>query len=66
MGKTQLYSLYKGFLDCICFCLSRGSGEPTGDTQRDTENGHLIYRNGDVLEDRYEILDTLEVEAEQH
>lgn len=22
MGKTELYSLYKGFLDCICLCLS--------------------------------------------
>lgn len=21
MGKTELYSLYKGFLDCICLCL---------------------------------------------
>uniref|UniRef100_A0A3Q2Y438 dual-specificity kinase n=1 Tax=Hippocampus comes TaxID=109280 RepID=A0A3Q2Y438_HIPCM len=29
------------------------------DADRDTENGHLAYKKGDVLEDRYEILDTL-------
>ncbi|XP_047453606.1 dual specificity protein kinase CLK2b isoform X2 [Mugil cephalus] len=60
MGKTELCSLYKGFLDCICLCLSRGSSEAaTADKERDTENGHLIYESGDVLEDRYEIVDTL-------
>ncbi|XP_028281165.1 dual specificity protein kinase CLK2b [Parambassis ranga] len=59
MGKTELYSLYKGFLDCICLCLSRSSGEAAGDNERDTESGHLIYESGDVLADRYEIVDTL-------
>ncbi|XP_060937612.1 dual specificity protein kinase CLK2b [Limanda limanda] len=59
MGKTELYSLYKGFLDCICLCLSRSSSEPEVDSERDTENGHLIYKSGDILEDRYEIVDTL-------
>uniref|UniRef100_A0A7N8XFQ6 dual-specificity kinase n=1 Tax=Mastacembelus armatus TaxID=205130 RepID=A0A7N8XFQ6_9TELE len=59
MGKTDLYSLYKGFLDCICLCLSRGSDEPAADTQRDTVNGHLIYKSGDIIKDRYEIMDTL-------
>ncbi|XP_033958722.1 dual specificity protein kinase CLK2b [Pseudochaenichthys georgianus] len=59
MGKTELCSLYKGFLDCICLCLSRRSSESDCDNERDTENGHLIYRSGDVLEDRYEIVNTL-------
>ncbi|XP_019109461.1 dual specificity protein kinase CLK2 isoform X1 [Larimichthys crocea] len=59
MGKTELYSLYKGFLDCICICLSRRSDEAVALNERDTENGHLIYNSGDVLEDRYEIVDTL-------
>ncbi|XP_030605987.1 dual specificity protein kinase CLK2b [Archocentrus centrarchus] len=59
MGKTELYSLFKGFLDCICLCLSRGSGKAAEDSKRDSENGHLIYKSGDILEDRYEIVDTL-------
>uniref|UniRef100_A0A8D3AXI3 dual-specificity kinase n=1 Tax=Scophthalmus maximus TaxID=52904 RepID=A0A8D3AXI3_SCOMX len=59
MGKTKLYSLYKGFLDCLCLCLSRRSGEAAGDDRRDNENGHLIYKTGDILVDRYEIVDTL-------
>ncbi|KAM9353115.1 dual specificity protein kinase CLK2b [Symphorus nematophorus] len=59
MGKTELYSFYKGFLDCICLCLSRRSDEAAGDNERDTENGHLIYKSGDILEDTYEIVDTL-------
>ncbi|XP_068611450.1 dual specificity protein kinase CLK2-like isoform X1 [Brachionichthys hirsutus] len=59
MGKTELLSLYKGFLDCICLCLPRSSDDPPGNNKRDAENGHLIYKNGDVLEDRYEIVDTL-------
>ncbi|XP_071768892.2 dual specificity protein kinase CLK2b [Centroberyx gerrardi] len=59
MGKTELYSLYKGFLDCICLCLSRSSSEAPGKNKRDTENGHLIYKSGDVLQDRYEIVNTL-------
>ncbi|XP_029927611.1 dual specificity protein kinase CLK2b [Myripristis murdjan] len=59
MGKPELYSLFKGFLDCICLCLSRSSSEPPGKNGRDTENGHLIYKRGDVLQDRYEIINTL-------
>ncbi|XP_019737123.1 dual specificity protein kinase CLK2b [Hippocampus comes] len=60
MGKTALHSVYKSFLDCLCLCLSRGSREAAAaDADRDTENGHLAYKKGDVLEDRYEILDTL-------
>uniref|UniRef100_UPI0037E94F4E dual specificity protein kinase CLK2-like n=1 Tax=Semicossyphus pulcher TaxID=241346 RepID=UPI0037E94F4E len=59
MGKTELYSLYKSFVDCICLCLSRRSDEAVVDNERDTESGHLIYRSGDDLEDRYEIVDTL-------
>ncbi|KAM4601107.1 dual specificity protein kinase CLK2b [Polymixia lowei] len=59
MGKTELYSLYKGFLDCICLCLSPCRSEPPGKNRRDTENGHLIYKSGDVLQDRYEIINTL-------
>ncbi|KAG7475811.1 dual specificity protein kinase CLK2-like [Solea senegalensis] len=59
MGKTELYSLYKGFLDCICLCLSRSSEEDVDTNKRDTENGHLIYKIGDIVEDRYEIVDTL-------
>ncbi|KAM9851703.1 dual specificity protein kinase CLK2b [Aulostomus maculatus] len=59
MGKTELYSLYKSFLDCLCLCLSRGNSEAAGDNERDSKNGHLIFKSGDVLEDRYEILDTL-------
>ncbi|XP_030013871.1 dual specificity protein kinase CLK2b [Sphaeramia orbicularis] len=57
MGKTELYSLLKGFVDCLCLCLSRSSDE--AENERDTENGHLIYKSGDVLQDRYEIVDTL-------
>ncbi|KAM9805253.1 dual specificity protein kinase CLK2b isoform 2-T12 [Syngnathus typhle] len=59
MGKTELRSVCKSFLDCLCLCLSRGSGKAAADTNRDTENGHLVYKNGDVLDERYEILDTL-------
>ncbi|XP_034554131.1 dual specificity protein kinase CLK2b [Notolabrus celidotus] len=59
MGKTELNSLYKAFLDCICLCLPRSSHEAAVDNERDTESGHLIYRSGDVLENRYEIIDTL-------
>ncbi|XP_005946705.1 dual specificity protein kinase CLK2b [Haplochromis burtoni] len=59
MGKTELHSLFKGFLDCICLCLSRRSDRAANDSERDSENGHLIYKSGDVLEDRYEIVDTL-------
>ncbi|KAM9310148.1 dual specificity protein kinase CLK2b [Pholidichthys leucotaenia] len=59
MGKTELYSLCKRFLDCICLCLSPSRSEAAVDNERDTENGHLIYKCGDVLEDRYEIVDTL-------
>ncbi|KAM6994219.1 dual specificity protein kinase CLK2b isoform 1-T1 [Tautogolabrus adspersus] len=59
MGKTELYSLYKAFLDCVCLCHPQSRDEAEGDNERDTESGHLIYRSGDVLEDRYKIVDTL-------
>ncbi|XP_059921070.1 dual specificity protein kinase CLK2-like [Gadus macrocephalus] len=60
MGKTEMLSLYKGFLDCICLCLSRRSSEEKRAKKgKDTENGHLIYKPGDVLQDRYEIVNTL-------
>ncbi|XP_056142468.1 dual specificity protein kinase CLK2-like isoform X1 [Lampris incognitus] len=59
MGKTGLYSLYKSFLDCICLCLSRSSSEAPGDNRRDADNGHLIYKSGDIIQDRYEIVNTL-------
>lgn len=55
MGKTELVSLYKAFLDCICLCISKDDSEQ----KRNTENGHLIYNTGDVLENRYEIVNTL-------
>ncbi|XP_037532835.1 dual specificity protein kinase CLK2b isoform X2 [Nematolebias whitei] len=57
MGRKELFSLFKAFLDCVC--LGRSSRESAGKNERDTENGHLIYKSGDVLEDRYEIVDTL-------
>ncbi|XP_038140192.1 dual specificity protein kinase CLK2b isoform X2 [Cyprinodon tularosa] len=62
MGNKELFSLLKGFLDCVCLCLSRRVEiEPTN--ERDSKNGHLIYQSGDILEDRYsftdEILNTL-------
>ncbi|XP_041842714.1 dual specificity protein kinase CLK2b isoform X2 [Melanotaenia boesemani] len=59
MGKKKLFALFKDFLDCISLCLSRSSAEAAGNKKRDTENGHLIYKSGDILEDRYEIVDTL-------
>ncbi|KAJ3597516.1 hypothetical protein NHX12_001039 [Muraenolepis orangiensis] len=38
----------------------RGSSEQKQAKKgKDTENGHLIYKPGDVLQDRYEILNTL-------
>lgn len=59
MGKTELHSLSKGFLDCVCPCLSGSSDGAAGDGERDSEDGHLIYKSGDVIEDRYQIVDTL-------
>ncbi|KAM4580931.1 dual specificity protein kinase CLK2b [Odontesthes bonariensis] len=59
MGRKELFALFKGFLDCICLCLSQGSSDAAGDSERDTDNGHLIYESGDILDDRYEIVDTL-------
>ncbi|XP_076010878.1 dual specificity protein kinase CLK2b [Genypterus blacodes] len=59
MGKTELYALYKGFLDCICLCLSHSSDDGPDSKGRDAANGHLIYKSGDVLQDRYEIINTL-------
>lgn len=59
MGKKKLFALFKDFLDCISLRLSRSSAEAAGNKKRDTENGHLIYRSGDILEDRYELVNTL-------
>ncbi|CAJ1062356.1 dual specificity protein kinase CLK2-like [Xyrichtys novacula] len=59
MGKTELYSLFKAFLDCLCLCIPWGRDEALVENERDTESGHLIYRGGDILESRYEIVDTL-------
>ncbi|XP_024863537.1 dual specificity protein kinase CLK2b isoform X1 [Kryptolebias marmoratus] len=59
MGRKELFSLFKAFLDCVCLCVSRSSSDSAGKNERDAENGHLIYRSGDVLGDRYEIVDTL-------
>ncbi|XP_061574392.1 dual specificity protein kinase CLK2b [Cololabis saira] len=59
MGRKELFSLFKGLLDCICLCLNQRSREVSGDNERDCENGHLIYKSGDVLADRYEIVQTL-------
>lgn len=59
MGKTELLSLYKAFVDCLCVCISKDSSEARGEDKRNEENGHLVYSRGDVLQDRYEILNTL-------
>ncbi|KAG7272391.1 hypothetical protein CRUP_035586 [Coryphaenoides rupestris] len=62
MGKTEMLSLYKGFLDCLGLCLSsqrRSSEENPATRGQDSESGHLIYQPGDVLQDRYEIINTL-------
>ncbi|XP_077455848.1 dual specificity protein kinase CLK2b isoform X2 [Stigmatopora argus] len=60
MGKTELNSVSKTFLDCLCLCLSQGSGEAAAESGKEcTANGHLVYKNGHILEDRYEILETL-------
>ncbi|MEQ2235863.1 Dual specificity protein kinase clk2 [Ilyodon furcidens] len=59
MGNKELFSLLKGFLDCVCLCLSQRNDEIDAENERDSKNGHLIYGSGDILGDRYEILDTL-------
>ncbi|XP_023185994.1 dual specificity protein kinase CLK2-like isoform X1 [Xiphophorus maculatus] len=59
MGNKELFSLLKGFLDCICLRLSQRSINIEAENERDSKNGHLIYDSGDILEDRYEVLDTL-------
>ncbi|XP_054903514.1 dual specificity protein kinase CLK2b isoform X1 [Poeciliopsis prolifica] len=59
MGNKELFSLLKGFLDCICLRLSQRSINIDAEKERDSKNGHLIYDSGDILEDRYEVLDTL-------
>ncbi|XP_062393602.1 dual specificity protein kinase CLK2-like isoform X1 [Sardina pilchardus] len=51
MGKTEFYSLYKNFLDCLCHCLCRSESPSVKDDNR----GHLVYQSGDVLQERYEI-----------
>ncbi|XP_063054240.1 dual specificity protein kinase CLK2b isoform X2 [Engraulis encrasicolus] len=55
MGRRELVSLYKNFLDCLCQCLCGESQAPV----KDDNHGHLLYHSGDVLQDRYEIVDTL-------
>ncbi|XP_029593242.1 dual specificity protein kinase CLK2 [Salmo trutta] len=59
MGKTELYSVYKSFLDCICLCLSRNSSEGPGKNEKAPDDGHLAYQNGDVLQERYEVISLL-------
>ncbi|KAJ8005075.1 hypothetical protein DPEC_G00142890 [Dallia pectoralis] len=58
MGKTGMYSVCKSFLDCICLCLSRRSNEGP-EKKKAPGDGHLSYENGDVLQDRYELVSTL-------
>nr|XP_046170687.1 dual specificity protein kinase CLK2-like [Oncorhynchus gorbuscha] len=57
MGKTELYSVYKSFLDCLC--LSRSSSEGPGKNVKAPDDGHLAYQNGDVLQERYEVISLL-------
>uniref|UniRef100_A0A8C7J4U1 dual-specificity kinase n=1 Tax=Oncorhynchus kisutch TaxID=8019 RepID=A0A8C7J4U1_ONCKI len=57
MGKTELYSVYKSFLDCLC--LSRSSSEGPGKNEKAPDDGHLAYQNGDVLQERYEVISLL-------
>ncbi|XP_071251373.1 dual specificity protein kinase CLK2b [Salvelinus alpinus] len=59
MGKTELYSVYKSFLDCIGLCLSRSSSEGPGKNEKAPDDGHLAYQNGDVLQERYEVISLL-------
>ncbi|XP_028836275.1 dual specificity protein kinase CLK2b isoform X1 [Denticeps clupeoides] len=64
MGKTELCSLFKGFLDCLCLCLCKSDSRTRGSAVRDDSHGHLVYRSGDVLKERcthhhYEVVDTL-------
>ncbi|XP_062321932.1 dual specificity protein kinase CLK2b isoform X2 [Osmerus eperlanus] len=59
MGKTELFSVYKRCLDCLCLCFSRRSREAPGRKGRDREKGHLVYQPGDLLQERYEIVSTL-------
>ncbi|XP_053743898.1 dual specificity protein kinase CLK2b [Synchiropus splendidus] len=59
MGKTQLYSLCQTFLDCICFCLPRHGDKAGAESDQETESGHLLCETGHVIEDRYEIMNTL-------
>ncbi|XP_062848637.1 dual specificity protein kinase CLK2-like [Trichomycterus rosablanca] len=51
MGVRGVYSVCKGFLSC--FCLTSGK------KLDDDDEGHLLYQNGDLLQERYEIVDTL-------
>ncbi|XP_064801063.1 dual specificity protein kinase CLK2-like [Oncorhynchus masou masou] len=57
MGKTELYSVYKSFLDCLC--LSRSSSGGLGKNEKAPDDGHLAYQNGDVLQERYEVISLL-------
>ncbi|KAB5586305.1 hypothetical protein PHYPO_G00000080 [Pangasianodon hypophthalmus] len=52
MGVTGVYSACKGFLSCFC---------PSHSVRRggDDDDGHLLYQDGYMLQDRYEIVSTL-------
>ncbi|XP_053095792.1 dual specificity protein kinase CLK2b isoform X3 [Pangasianodon hypophthalmus] len=52
MGVTGVYSACKGFLSCFCPCHSVRRGD-------DDDDGHLLYQDGYMLQDRYEIVSTL-------
>ncbi|XP_061802071.2 dual specificity protein kinase CLK2b isoform X5 [Nerophis lumbriciformis] len=53
MGET---SVSKTFMDCLGLCLSRGAMEEAAE---DTDSGRLPYGPGDVLQERYQVVDTL-------
>ncbi|XP_054597355.2 dual specificity protein kinase CLK2b isoform X2 [Nothobranchius furzeri] len=59
MGMKLLFSLFKTFLDCICVCALRNRADSPGTKKRAADSGHLKYRSGDILDNRYEIIDTL-------
>lgn len=48
----RCFLFFSACLKFGCLCFQRSSDEAAGDSERDTENGHLIYKSGDVLEDR--------------
>lgn len=36
----------------MCGCVQGSSDEAARDSERDSEDGHLIYKSGDVIQDR--------------